>query len=203
MEVFIMSELLNAIKNRRSIYAISKDSPLNEAEIQQLINEIVEVAPSAFNSQSSRLVVLFGDKHQKFWDLVETELRKHVPEAHFAPTKSKLDSFAAGFGTILYFDEETVTHEYAEKFKTYAEHFTSWAAQSSAILQFAIWTALEDAGLGASVQHYNPLVDEVAKAEFGLPTSWKLIAQMPFGGKVAEAGEKTSIPVEERVRVLK
>ena len=45
--------------------------------------------------------------------------------------------------------------------------------------QFAIWTMLEDAGLGASLQHYNPLIDEKVQNEWKLNPNWKLIAQMP------------------------
>lgn len=39
------------------------------------------------------------------------------------------------------------------------------------MIQFAVWTALETEGLGASLQHYNPIIGaEVAKA-FEIPSS--------------------------------
>lgn len=71
------------------------------------------------------------------------------------------------------------------------------------MLQFAVWTLLELEGLGASLQHYNPLIDEAVKAEWNMPEGWRLIAQMPFGNPTAEPGEKDFQPIEERVKVFK
>jgi predicted oxidoreductase (fatty acid repression mutant protein) len=49
------------------------------------------------------------------------------------------------------------------------------------MLQFALWTALEDMGFGASLQHYNPLIDKAVSERWLIGKSWRLIAQMPFG----------------------
>jgi predicted oxidoreductase (fatty acid repression mutant protein) len=71
------------------------------------------------------------------------------------------------------------------------------------MLQFAVWTALEAEGLGANLQHYNPLVDVKVAETWKLPATWKLTAQMPFGAKtVAEAAEKTFLPLEEKFKVF-
>ena len=69
--------------------------------------------------------------------------------------------------------------------------------------QFALWTMLEDAGLGASLQHYNPLIDDQVRETWTLPSTWKLIAQMPFGKALANAGPKMQEPLENRMRVFK
>ncbi|MNU09462.1 hypothetical protein D3C72_2560420 [compost metagenome] len=66
-----------------------------------------------------------------------------------------------------------------------------------------MWTALEEEGLGASLQHYNPLIDEHVKNEWKLPENWKLIAQMPFGAPTFEPGDKEFQPIEERVKSFK
>jgi predicted oxidoreductase (fatty acid repression mutant protein) len=71
------------------------------------------------------------------------------------------------------------------------------------MLQLVIWTALENEGLGASLQHYNPIIDEEVKKEWSIPENWKLIAQMPFGKPTAPAGEKQFNPVEDRVKIFK
>lgn len=70
------------------------------------------------------------------------------------------------------------------------------------MLQFSVWTALEAEGLGANLQHYNPLVDAKVAEQWKLPTTWKLAAQLVFGGKAGEAGEKTFNPVEEKFKVF-
>lgn len=61
---------------------------------------------------------------------------------------------------------------------------------------------LEDAGFGANLQHYNPIIDDEVKQAFSLPDSWRLIAQMPFGTQTADALPVEKIPVKERMRVV-
>jgi predicted oxidoreductase (fatty acid repression mutant protein) len=41
------------------------------------------------------------------------------------------------------------------------------------------------------------------KKEWRIPDAWKLIAQMPFGKPTAPAGEKSFMPLEDRVPVFK
>ena len=59
-------------------------------------------------------------------------------------------------------------------------------------------TALATKGIGASLQHYNPIVDESTASQFDIPNTWKLIAQMPFGDVRESANEKEIKPVEDR-----
>lgn len=92
-----------------------------------------------------------------------------------------------------------------DKFAIYAERFPGWANQSDGMHQFVVWAALEAEGLGANLQHYNPLIDQKVAAEWGVDSDWELSAQLVFGGKVGEGGvgEKTHEPVEgERLKVF-
>jgi len=198
-----MKNFLDAVKNRRSIYGITNKSPIPDEKIIEIINTAVKHTPSAFNGQSQRVVVLFGDSHKKLWQIVENTLRKIVPEENFSSTKQKIGSFSAGYGTILYFDETNTTKSLQEQFPLYKDNFEVWAEHQNAMLQFVIWTALEDAGFGASLQHYNPLIDEEVKNIFQIPPSWRLIAQMPFGLPTSPAGEKEFLPLSERIIVKK
>ena len=45
--------------------------------------------------------------------------------------------------------------------------------------------------MGASLQHYNPIIDEEVAQTFDIPANWKLRAQLVFGSIEAAAGEKT------------
>ena len=74
-----------------------------------------------------------------------------------------------------------------------------WAEQTDAMHQLAVWTMLEDAGMGASLQHYNPLIDDEVRKVWNLSDDWKLIAQMPFGVPVAQPGFKEVKSLDERV----
>lgn len=89
-----------------------------------------------------------------------------------------------------------------EKFAIYADRFPTWATHSVGMLQFAVWTALEDEGLGANLQHYNPLVDARVAEEWKVPSSWKLSAQLVFGGKTGGPGDKAFQPVEEKFKAF-
>lgn len=60
-----------------------------------------------------------------------------------------------------------------------------------------LWTALSVEGAGANLQHYNPLIDSQVAKTWGIPASWKLNAQLVFGGKTADAGPKDKKPNEE------
>ncbi|MEK4329049.1 nitroreductase family protein [Paenibacillus sp. FSL R7-0312] len=192
-----------AVKGRRSVYAISKESPISDEQIQKIVEEAVLHSPTSFNSQSSRAVVLLGEQHDKLWDITAETLRKIVPTDQFEGTAQKLASFKAGYGSVLFFEDQAVVKHLQENFALYAENFPIWANQSSGILQFVVWTAFAEQGLGASLQHYNPLIDDEVKETFGIPAEWKLIAQLPFGTTVTPPGEKEFQPIEERVKVIK
>ncbi|WP_438494083.1 nitroreductase family protein [Paenibacillus sp. IHBB 3054] len=194
---------LEAVKERRSIYALNKETPISDAQIKEIVEAAVLHSPTSFNSQSSRAVVLLGDKHDKLWDITAETLRKIVPTEQFEGTAQKLASFKAGYGSVLFFEDQTVVKSLQENFALYADNFPVWSNQSSGILQFVVWTAFAEAGLGASLQHYNPLIDDEVKTSFDIPAEWKLIAQMPFGKIATAPGEKEFQPIEDRVKVLK
>ena len=124
--------------------------------------------------------------------------------ARFAKTEKKINSsFESGHGTVLFFEDASVVGKFMEAYPLYSSNFKVWSQHTSAMHQFTIWTMLEDLGFGASLQHYNPLIDEEVKRTWHLPKEWELVAQMPFGMPLTGPGEKTSRPLEERVKVFK
>jgi predicted oxidoreductase (fatty acid repression mutant protein) len=69
--------------------------------------------------------------------------------------------------------------------------------------QLAVWTALADAGVGASIQHYSPLIDAAVTRTWNLRESWVLRAQIPFGSNEAPVAEKTFIDDGLRFRTYR
>jgi predicted oxidoreductase (fatty acid repression mutant protein) len=67
--------------------------------------------------------------------------------------------------------------------------------------QYAVWVALEAEGLGANLQHYNPLIDEKVQSTWNVPATWLLKSQLVFGHPEGEAGPKTFKPIEDRLKV--
>lgn len=65
------------------------------------------------------------------------------------------------------------------------------------------WAMLEERGLGASLQHYNPLIDEEVRRTWELPEDWMLIAEMPFGIPTGEPGDKDFGDVDKRMKVFR
>ena len=74
------SSFFDAVKKRRTRYALSKDPVNSDERIQEIVSEAVKHAPSAFNSQSARVVVLLGEQHDRLWDIVKSELKKIMQE---------------------------------------------------------------------------------------------------------------------------
>ena len=199
----MVNEFLNLIEQRRTIYALGKNVAQTPEYLTDLIQRTIRESPSSFNSQSSRAVILFNSEHEKFWNFVKQELQAYATdEAAAAKTATKMDSFAAGLGTILFFEDMSVVDDLQNRFALYAENFPIWAEHSTAMAQFATWTVLHTEGLGASLQHYNPIVDAQVHAEWDIPKNWKLRAQLVFGSIEAAAKEKTYIENNERFKVF-
>lgn len=195
---------IEALKNRRSYYQIANSSPISNEKIEEILQAVVTNVPSAFNSQSTRVVLLLGDNHKKLWDITKNILKEIVPTEAFSKTEAKIDgSFASGYGTVLFFEDNEVVKGLQDAFPAYADRFPVWSQQTSAMHQLAVWTMLEDEGFGASLQHYNPLIDEAVRNEWNIKPTWELIAQMPFGTPTGQPGEKEVKPLEERIIVFK
>ncbi|MHC5534792.1 nitroreductase family protein [Priestia megaterium] len=193
-------DFYSVLKERRSYYEINKDVQVSDERIKEIVEFAVKHTPSAFNSQTARLVVLTGKSHDELWNITTDTLRKVVGDRDFTGTQQKMDAFKSGYGTVLFFEDEAGVKSLQKQFPSYADNFPTWSNQASGMHQLVIWAALESEGLGASLQHYNPLIDEEVKKEWNIPSNWKLIAQMPFGNPTAKPGEKEFQPIENRVK---
>lgn len=193
-----MNNFIELMKERRSVYSLGNNIKKSKEELNALVLRAVELSPSSFNSQSSRVVILWGDHSHKLWNIAKDELKVLISEEAFKSTSEKLDSFARGSGTILFFEDSRVIDKLQEQFPSYADNFPLWSEQSSGMAQFAVWAALTEAGLGASLQHYNSLIDEKTRETFNISSDWKLKAQMPFGSIEDLPSAKDFMPHSER-----
>ena len=193
--------IIDSMKMRRSIYHLGKELPISNDQLEETVKEAVRLAPSAFNSQTSRAVILFGDENDWLWDLVWQKVKPLLAEGQEHSTKAKLASFNSGAGTILFFEELATVSQLEKDFPLYSENFRLWSQHASGLTQFAVWTALAEQGVGASLQHYGNLIEADVQAHYGLPSTWSLIAQMPFGAVAGEPPAKHFGSIEERVLV--
>jgi predicted oxidoreductase (fatty acid repression mutant protein) len=196
------NQVVELLKKRRSQYALTKNLPLSESDIISIIKDAVKQSPSSFNSQSSRVIITFGERSNTIWEITKEALRNRLDEERFPATEARINSFAAGAGTILFYEDQNAVKNLQEQFPSYKDEFPVWSEQAAGMAQLAVWTALAEVNIGASLQHYNPLIDEALAKEFDVPSTWLLRAQMPFGGHGAEFNEKTYIDDEIRFKVF-
>lgn len=98
--------LIELAKARRTYYKLGKNSPVPDAKIEELVTNAIKHMPSSFNTQSTRLVVLLNEKHDKLWDIAIAALGNLVktgaiPEELWKnQTLPKLEGFKAAYGTV-------------------------------------------------------------------------------------------------------
>lgn len=188
--------ILKQLEERRSYYNISKNLPVGEDKVIELVEKATEFTPDAFNMKSARVVLALGEEQNKLWDSVYDAFDGKVP-------REKIDSFKAGAGTVLYFYDDLVVKSLQEAFPAYANNFPVWANQANGMLQSNVWVGLRELGIGASIQHYNPVIDDVVRKLFDLPENFVLVAQMPFGGIVEEPQAREKEDISKRVLIKK
>ena len=95
------SAFMDAVNSRRSIYALNKDSPVSDARIEQVFHETMLASPSAFNSQTTRAVLLLGDEHEKFWTMVaRLGESSDWPEQILARQRGRWEMFRKSKGSV-------------------------------------------------------------------------------------------------------
>jgi len=195
---------LTAVKDRRSIYTLSAESTIPDSKIEEIVKYAVTWAPSTYNVQSARAVVLFKENHQKLWDIV----KKHMADVPLeggmrAYMDGRIAGWRASYGTVMWFEDQVALDGLAAKNPMVGPMLTEWSDHSTGIHQFIVWTALEAEGLGANLQHFNfhPGITAEIKSTFDIPEPWKLKAQLVFGKPSEGAKDKTFEPIEKRVFV--
>jgi predicted oxidoreductase (fatty acid repression mutant protein) len=193
--------IYEAMEHRRSRYALDANTTVSDERIEEIVGECLVQTPSAFNSQTARVVALFGESHAKLWSIVLETLRAKVPADGFSATETKVAGFAAAHATLLFFEETDTVRALQEQFPAYADNFPVWSQQASGMVQINVWTALSAEGLGVNLQHYNPIIDDEVARTFDVPASWKLVGQMVVGNPVSEPDPISKMPVSERLVV--
>ncbi|RMZ79257.1 hypothetical protein DV737_g3533, partial [Chaetothyriales sp. CBS 132003] len=198
------SSFWGAVKHRRTYYQLSDEPVIPDEKIHEIIKDVIKNAPSSFNSQTTRALVLLDAEHKKLWEEVAKPAVKAVaPAAAWEASEKRLSGFAAAYGTVLWFEDEKGIKALQEQFAIYADRFPQWAEHTSAIHQYIAWTGLEQEGFGANLQHYNPLIDEKVREIWGVPAEWSLKAQLVFGKpkSTSEPSEKAVKPLDERIYI--
>ncbi|KAL8400044.1 hypothetical protein RB594_000454 [Gaeumannomyces avenae] len=202
------SGLFGALDARRTWYDLDKHLPVPAGRVAQLVRHALQAAPSAFNSEPGRALVLLGAKHDRLWDAVAAAAARWavVPAEQWEASSAagKLAAHRAAAGTVLFFVDKRVVEKWAADVPAHAASFPRWAAESGGMLQLAVWAALAAEGVGANLQHFNGAVGEVVAEEegWGVRPGWEATAQLVFGGRVGDTPPpKGKIPMGEKLVV--
>jgi predicted oxidoreductase (fatty acid repression mutant protein) len=90
---------LTAVQNRRSIYTLSKEAPISNDRVLEIVKHALKYAPSPFNVCSTRCIVIFGDEHEKLWQQAYSITEKSNPQA-FPILAPKIKGYQQGYGTV-------------------------------------------------------------------------------------------------------
>ncbi|MDO5707065.1 MAG: nitroreductase family protein [Andreesenia angusta] len=193
--------LLEAVKKRRTVYDIEKEINITDEQLEEIINECLLYSPTGFNAQSDRIILALGEKHEEVWDLITESVEAVTDREALGPAIDKINKLRGGYGTVLFFEDKSVIKRLQKQFTDYASYFQSWSQQGNGMLQYLVWVALAQEGIGASLQHYNVLIVKEIRKMFDLPDDWFLVSQMPFGIPKAVPSNRKTFPREGKVRV--
>ena len=112
-----MSEaFLEALKQRRSYYNLEATSSIPDSTLQQIIESIVLHTPTAFNTQTGRIVILTKEAHKRVWSRIkEVYLPTLGSEEEKETAGKKMDMFGSAYGSLLFFEDESIIEAMYEK----------------------------------------------------------------------------------------
>lgn len=153
--------LIKLTQDRRTHYKLLGKSPISDSDIATLVKNATKHVPTAWNTQSSRVVLLLKDEHKKVWDIAISVIEGlvqagAVPKEMFENyTKPKLEAFKAAYGTVschakfyfglfqpltssqvlLFVDYESLAAT-KEKFAIYADKVDTFALEANAMAEY-------------------------------------------------------------------
>jgi predicted oxidoreductase (fatty acid repression mutant protein) len=187
-----VKKFIDVIKLRHSDYTLTNGTVIPDTKLVKFIKECIYYHPSAFNVQSTRIVLLFDGSCYKLWDHVLNSIPQNFPEL----LVNELKCCRSGHATLLFFDDEEVTENASKQYHMNLDDFKSWALQSMAMLQNVLWNGITYLGYGVNIQHFNRELEEYVRSKFNVPKQWKLLSQLNLGLISGKTPNRKRIPVK-------
>lgn len=190
---------MDVIEKRRSNYDLGNNLEISKKDLINLLRKIIYYAPSPFNVQSSKIVLLNKKSHHLLWTtVVEEFLKKNNNGDLLDSDKARIKREDKAYGTILFYKDERFIEEFKEKLDAYEQKsLDSWCIEESAMLQMNIWNELRLRNIGAHIVHFDDIDEEVSVA-FDIDKNYKLVAMMVFGNIIQEAAVKPKKDIDKR-----
>ena len=61
---------LDAAAYRRSTHGLAGTSKLPDKRVEEILTKVLAFAPSAYNTQPVRLMLITGEKHKQMWSII-------------------------------------------------------------------------------------------------------------------------------------
>jgi len=103
---------LDTVKARRTYYQLKKESTISDEKIQDIVTQALLHVPSSFNSQSTRIILLVKEEHNKLWDITKSVLKGIVPAEQYSSTEQRLNGFQAGYGTVCLYPHSSQSYHH-------------------------------------------------------------------------------------------
>ena len=190
------------MEQRRSVRVLGNKELLSQEQLEEVVGRVLRLTPTAFHAQEQRLVLLLGERHTWFWDLLKGKLKSLVSADEFPETENKLKGFASGIGTILLYQDTDTTKRLQEQFHIYKDNFPKWAEQASGMLKYTLWTSLVAEGYGVSLQHYTELIEQDVKETLNISDAWRMVGQIPFGTPEETPAQNEFMPLKEQLLIF-
>lgn len=199
--------LFAAAETRLSCYTLTNKSTIPDSRIHEIVDAAVKHAPSSFNVQSARAVILLKGEHKTLWDIADRTVRTALEEKNHTFLGKMVGGFQEAYGTVLWFEDQDSLDGLAAKNPLFGNLVPEWGDCSSGMHQFLVWTAFELEGLGCNLQHFNfmPEFAEAVLKQWDLPPRWQLKSQLVFGEPsdgLKRRKERTYEPLAGRVRLF-
>jgi nitroreductase len=190
---------MDVIEKRRSNYDLGNNLEISKKDLINLLRKIVYYAPSPFNVQSSKIVLLNKKSHHLLWTtVVEEFLKKNNNGDLLDSDKARIKREEKAYGTILFYKDEQIIENFKKDLEDYEKNnLDEWCTQESAMLQMNIWNELRLRNIGAHIVHFDNIDEEVSVA-FDIDKKYKLVAMMVFGNINQEAAVKPKKDIDKR-----
>ena len=190
---------MDVIEKRRSNYDLGNNLEISKKDLINLLRKIVYYAPSPFNIQSSKIVLLNKKSHHLLWTtVVEEFLKKNNNGDLLDSDKARIKREEKAYGTILFYKDEQIIENFKKDLEDYEKNnLDEWCTQESAMLQMNIWNELRLRNIGAHIVHFDNIDEEVSVA-FDIDKNYKLVAMMVFGNIIQEAAVKPKKDIDKR-----
>jgi nitroreductase len=190
---------MDVIEKRRSNYDLGNNLEISKKDLINLLRKIVYYAPSPFNIQSSKIVLLNKKSHHLLWTtVVEEFLKKNNNGDLLDSDKARIKREEKAYGTILFYKDEQIIENFKKDLEDYEKNnLDEWCTQESAMLQMNIWNELRLRNIGAHIVHFDNIDEEVSVA-FDIDKKYKLVAMIVFGNINQEAAVKPKKDIDKR-----